>query len=147
MARHDWFIGLLLVVGVTIGLYLSYVKLVDTSPICIGGSSDCSLVQNSIYASLLGVPVAYLGLLAYLALALLWGIKQADWQGWGLLATQLFWGVALFSTLFSAYLTYIELYVLHAICQWCVASALVILLLFGAATVGLPMDLAHFEED
>ncbi|MEZ4711049.1 MAG: vitamin K epoxide reductase family protein [Caldilineaceae bacterium] len=146
MQRRDWITGALLVIGLCIGLYLSYVKLAHTEPICIGGSSDCSLVQNSAYASLLGIPVAYLGLLAYVAMALLWGIKRANWQGWGLLATQLFWGVALFSALFSIYLTYIELFVLGAICQWCVASALVILAIFVLTSSWLRADLAYFEE-
>ncbi|MEZ4659788.1 MAG: vitamin K epoxide reductase family protein [Caldilineaceae bacterium] len=146
MQRRDWITGALLVIGLCIGTYLSYVKLAHTEPICIGGSSDCSLVQNSAYASLLGIPVAYLGLLAYVAMALLWGIKRANWQGWGLLATQLFWGVALFSALFSIYLTYIELFVLGAICQWCVASALVILAIFVLTSSWLRADLADFEE-
>ncbi|MCB0094644.1 MAG: vitamin K epoxide reductase family protein [Caldilineaceae bacterium] len=146
MQRRDWITGALLVIGLFIGIYLSYVKLAHTEPICIGGSSDCSLVQNSAYAYLLGIPVAYLGLLAYIALALLWVAKRIDWQGWGLLATQLFWGVGLFAALFSIYLTYIELFVLGAICQWCVASALVIITIFVLTTIRLRTDLLYFEE-
>lgn len=146
MSRRDWLTGALLVIGFLIGLYLSYVKFANTEPICIGGSSDCSLVQNSIYAYFLGVPVAYLGLLTYIALGILWIAKRWNFQGWALLATQLFWGVALFAALFSIYLTYIELFVLGAICQWCVASATVIVAIFIVSTSRLRAELEEVEE-
>jgi uncharacterized membrane protein len=73
-------------------------------------------VQKSSYATILGVPVAALGLVGYSSLLLSALLRGEAGVYLGLL-------VALVGTLFSAYLTYLELFVIHAICEWCVASA------------------------
>lgn len=109
------------VLGVGISGYLSWVKLTDTEAVC-GGLGDCSTVQNSIYAYLLGIPVAYLGLLVYLAILavgiynLVVEVERREWSELGFFVL-VFGGFA-----FSAYLTYTELFLLHAICPWCVVS-------------------------
>jgi uncharacterized membrane protein len=138
---------MLLVLGIFIGGYLSYVKLSNISPVCIGDSSSCETVQNSAYAYLLGIPVAYLGFLSYLALAFLWLVKIRNWGNQGYLAVLGFFGLALFGTIFSAYLTYVELFILREVCQWCVASALVITLLAILSGLWLRSDLAQFGEE
>jgi uncharacterized membrane protein len=85
-------------------------------PVCVGGSGGCETVQTSSYATIFGVPVAVVGLVGYAGLlfsALLRG------EAGVYLALLL----ALVGTLFSAYLTYLEVFVIHAICEWCLASA------------------------
>lgn len=109
--------------GVGIAGYLSWVKLTDTEAFC-GGVGDCSTVQNSIYAYLLGIPVAYLGLLCYLAL-----LAVALYNRWkqperGSLPDLAFFALAAGGVAFSAYLTYTELFLLREVCPWCVASFL-----------------------
>ncbi|MDQ4106560.1 MAG: hypothetical protein M3157_05240 [Actinomycetota bacterium] len=81
-----------------------------------GGGSGCETVQTSRYSEVLGVPVAALGLLGYAAL-LCSAMVKGEW------AALLGLFVALVGTLYSAYLTWLELFVIRAICQWCAASA------------------------
>lgn len=125
MNRRNQILLVLTIIGVLISGYLSITKLLGTSTVCLGGSGSCELVQNSAYAKLLGIPVAYLGLLTYLGLMVLLLIKWSNWRDLELPAAQLFLGLAIIGALFSAYLTYIELFVIFDICQWCVASATV----------------------
>ncbi len=108
-------------VGVGIAGYLSWVKWTDTEAFC-GGVGDCTGVQNSIYAYFLGIPVAYLGLVAYLVLLglALYNLWAAPEHG-SLSYLALFAG-AVGALAFSTYLTYAELFLLRAICPWCVAS-------------------------
>jgi uncharacterized membrane protein len=85
----------------------------------VGSGSGCETVQTSRYAEILGFPVAALGLLAYAGLLLSAAIGGERSALFGLF-------VALISVLFSAYLTYLELFVIGAICQWCVASVVLV---------------------
>jgi uncharacterized membrane protein len=73
-------------------------------------------VQSSRYATVLGVPVSVLGLVGYTSLLVSAVVRSEVGVYLGFL-------IALIGTLFSAYLTYLEVFVIHAICQWCVASA------------------------
>jgi uncharacterized membrane protein len=109
-------LGALAVVGLLISAYLTWVHYMGVVPVCVGGSGGCETVQTSSYATIFGVPVAVVGLVGYAGLlfsALLRG------EAGVYLALLL----ALVGTLFSAYLTYLEVFVIHAICEWCLASA------------------------
>lgn len=120
---------ILAIAGIGIAGYLTYVKLFAIEPYC-AGVGDCEAVQTSPYAELLGVPVAIWGLLAYIALLALVLVKRSDWRGLGHLAGMATFLVTLVGVIFSAYLTWLEIAVIHAICPWCVASAIVMLALF-----------------
>jgi uncharacterized membrane protein len=111
-------LGALAVVGLLISAYLSWVHYVGVVPVCVGGSGGCKTVQTSSYATIFGVPVAVIGLVGYSGLLLSASLR-------GEVGVYLGFLVALVGTLFSAYLTYLELFVIHAICEWCVASAAV----------------------
>jgi uncharacterized membrane protein len=97
------------------------------------GTGSCEFVQFSAWSSFLGVEVSLIGIAGYLAL---FGLSlatlrlPADERGWPSLALLL---LALGGVLFTVYLTAVELFVLHAICRWCVGSAVVISLLFVVA--------------
>ena len=119
-------LGALAVVGLLISGYLTWVHYAGVAPVCVGGSGGCETVQASSYATILGVPVAVLGLVGYSGLLLAALLRGEAGVYLGLL-------VALVGTLFSAYLTYLELFVIHAICEWCVASAA---LMVGALICG-----------
>ena len=131
------FIGLCLV-GIGISGYLTWTHFTDTPIICTADQS-CDTVNRSAYAYFppnWGVPVAVLGLLGYLLIA---GLGLARWrlpdrvgavQARGRLDLALFI-TTLGGVIFSAYLTAMELWVIHAICWWCVASALTVTCLFG----------------
>ncbi len=120
---------ILVVAGIGIAGYLTYVKLFAIEPYC-AGVGNCEAVQTSPYAELLGVPVAIWGLLTYLALLALVLVKRSDWRDLGHPAGMAIFLVTLIGVIFSAYLTYLELFVIHAICPWCVASAVVMVALF-----------------
>ena len=102
--------------GVGVAGYLTWVHYAGLELGCAGGGGGCQRVQGSSWATLAGVPVAGIGLGGYLALlaSLLLRGERAR------LATAT---LALVGAVFSAYLTYLELFVIEAICQWCVASA------------------------
>ena len=108
------------VLGLTVAAYLTVVHYTGAEPVC-GIGHACATVQTSAYSELAGVPVALLGLLAYVTLlgAL---VRRAD----RLAAT-----VALTGFGFSAWLTYVEVARLDAICPWCVASAVCMTILAG----------------
>jgi uncharacterized membrane protein len=120
--RRLWRIGLVLaLIGVGIAAYLVYVHYAHANVIC-SISHGCETVQKSKYAKLAGVPVALIGLLGYLAiLASLFVRGEA-----GRLAGAAF---ALVGVGFSGWLTYLEAERIHAWCQWCVGSAIVMTLL------------------
>lgn len=114
----------LAVLGALDSAYLTYVKLFN-APIICGPSAACETVNTSAFAEFQGIPIAVLGLGAYMVLiGLLLLEKRALFLAtWGPVAV---FGLALTGTLYSAYLTYVELYILHAVCPYCVASALFI---------------------
>lgn len=101
------------------------------------GTGGCATVQLSEYSQFLGVDVALLGFLAY---AVLLGLSVAGTQpAWvqrrePALATLL---LAAGGVLFAAYLTWLELFVIHAICRWCVASAVIIVAVLVLALLDL----------
>jgi uncharacterized membrane protein len=114
-------IAVLALAGIGIAAYLTYVHYAGLKPLCLS-SGGCETVQSSRYAKLAGIPVATIGLAGYvLILGSVWLRGEAGKLGGA--------GLALVGFGFSAYLTYRELFTIKAICQWCVASAIVMTLL------------------
>ena len=97
---------------------------------CDGESGGCETVQTSSYATIFGVPVAVMGLVGYSGL-----LFSALLRGEA--GVYLAFLVALVGALFSAYLTYLEVFVIHAICEWCVASAVVMVAALLCAAFGV----------
>ena len=123
-------LGALAVVGLLISAYLTWVHYAAVAPVCVGGSGGCETVQTSSYATIFGVPVAVIGLVGYAGLLLSASLR-------GEVGVYLGFLVALVGTLFSAYLTYLEVFVIHAICEWCVASAALMVGALLCATFGV----------
>ena len=120
-------LAVLAAAGVLISAYLTWTHLSGTAPACVDGSGGCETVQTSRYSEILSFPVATLGLVAYAGMLLSAAVRGETAALLGLF-------VALVGALFSAYLTYLELFVIRAICQWCVASAVLVVayLILGA---------------
>jgi uncharacterized membrane protein len=112
-ARLRVAIGSLSLVGVALASYLLYVRWTGTALAC--GTGGCETVQASSYSKLLGIPVALLGLLAYLTI-LATSLVRSD------LARAAGASVALAGVGFAAYLLYVQLAVIDAVCEWCLAS-------------------------
>jgi len=135
----------LAVVGLGISSYLTYTHWAHASVAC-GGLGSCNAVNNSDYAEVAGIPVAFLGALSYLALiasALAWLWWRPSGLAWPVM---FFWGLSLVGALYSAYLTYVELFVLEEICVYCVASACIILASFLISTGWIVRE-AQAEEE
>jgi uncharacterized membrane protein len=99
----------------------------------ICGVGNCEAVQNSPYSRIGPLPVATLGVAGYLALMVVSFLGlQPGFQGSRAVPFALLGGGAL-GVVFSAYLTYLEAFVIHAWCQWCVSSAVIMVLAFVAS--------------
>jgi uncharacterized membrane protein len=125
--------------GSGVAAYLTYSHWADRTTVC-GGIGECELVQTSEYSDIAGVPVALLGLLYFVAMALVamarlsrikWMPDDWEWTRPAILS------MALAATAFVAYLTYVELFVLEAICVWCVALASLTVVSLGLTVWGL----------
>jgi uncharacterized membrane protein len=100
-------------IGAGIAAYLTYVHYSHTAPVCTTGG--CEKVQKSKYAELAGVPVALLGLLAYVFL-LGAGVVRGVYAAFAGVI------VALIGVGFSGYLLWAQLGPIGAICQWCLGN-------------------------
>jgi uncharacterized membrane protein len=116
----------LTIVGLGVASYLTYVHYSGIKPACsLGGS--CEKVQTSAYSHLAGVPVALMGLIGYVAIMILLLAPETETTRFATVAvTTVGFG-------FSAYLTYRELFSIHAVCEWCVSSAVILTLLVSLA--------------
>jgi uncharacterized membrane protein len=110
--------------GVAVATYITIADSGGGSPVCLGGSHGCETVAGSSYSHLLGVNVAVFGIVAYLILFAA-ALLRGDGARMGGFA------VSLAGFGFSVYLTYLELFVIEAVCQWCVGSAILMTVLFA----------------
>ena len=108
--------------GMGVSAYLSFVHFSGV-PVYCSSTGGCHVVQSSEYATLLTVPVALLGFVLYAGIFAA-GLVAARGKGQlARLAPFVVFGLALSGALYSAYLTWLELYRIYAICAWCVTSA------------------------
>jgi uncharacterized membrane protein len=105
------------VVGGAIATYLTVVHYAHISPVCTTGG--CEKVQRSSYAEVAGIPVAVLGLVAYVGVLLTAAVRGVPAALAGAVI-----GVA--GTAFSGYLLWAQIARIHAICQWCIGNDVVI---------------------
>jgi len=119
----------LAVIGLGVAGYLTYVHYEDIRPVC-GLGGDCVKVQASEWSKLAGIPVAVLGLVGYAVILVSLLVPGEEALIGGALTALIGFG-------FSAYLTYRELFTIDAICQWRVASAIIMTLLAIITTARL----------
>ena len=138
-------VALVALAGVFVALYLTLYKLgyIGTLACAVG---SCDTVQPSTWATFLGFPgggwgVAYYAFVLTLAIVGLTG-RFADSRR----LSEILVGVTAFGMLFSFWLTYLELFVIHAICQWCVISAILATILFVLSWLDLREVTALVEE-
>jgi uncharacterized membrane protein len=113
--------------------YLTWVKLAGAAPVCVV-VSGCETVENSRYSEFLGIPVAVFGMVGAVALlagSSLWWLR-ADRRG-----LMLAYVVGLMSLPVLAWLTYLELAVIGAVCSWCVAYAVLVIATWVLAVLAL----------
>lgn len=133
MTTLEKIIAGLCVVGLGIAGYLTYTHYLGLAPVCLA-SGGCDIVQSSKYATQFGIPVPVLGLVGYaFFLASLW-IKGEMGRLIGMVISIGGWA-------FSAYLTFLELFKIHAICTWCVTS------FFCVTIIMILMTIRYFRGD
>jgi uncharacterized membrane protein len=118
--------GALAFAGIAVAGYLTWVHFDDAALVCVAGGG-CETVQESEYAEIAGVPVAMLGLGAY---AIVLGLVAWDTSSARLGAAML----AVVGLVFSMYLLALQLFVIDAICVWCLANDVVIAPLLAVVT-------------
>ena len=118
--------AVLALAGIGVATYIAVAESGGGAPKCLAGGSGCETVANSKYAHLAGVNVAVIGIVGYV-LVFVAAVVPGDPGRFGGFLT------ALIGFGFSLYLTYLELFVIDAICQWCVASAILMALSLAVA--------------
>ncbi len=129
-----WVVAVIIVTGLVVAAYLSYVEVTYTEAIC-GPVGDCNTVQQSSYARLFGIlPIGVLGFYGYTVLGLGWLLRDRGPVRWNMILATGLWLGALLGTFFSIYLTVLEPFVIGATCMWCITSAVLMTLLLWAST-------------
>lgn len=125
----------LVILGLLVSIYMTIYKVTSNDSMCLG-SGDCSAVNASRYSEVNGFPVAAIGMIGYVAiLAALYFEKRNDFfQKNG---TILVFGMSLTGFLFTLWLIYVELNLLHAICPFCVTSQVAMTIIFILAIIRL----------
>jgi uncharacterized membrane protein len=109
--------------GVGVAAYIAIAEAGGGTPMCLAGSRGCEAVANSSHSHIAGINIAVFGIAGYLAI-LLTAFFAGDGARLGGFA------LSLGGFGYSVYLTYLEIFKIEAICQWCVASAVLMTILF-----------------
>jgi uncharacterized membrane protein len=136
-----WGTLVLALLGALDATYLLVYKLTNNNAMCLG-NGGCHDVNFSPYSEIGGIPVSLFGLAAFLLIAFILILEPRSKivKENGSLAI---FGISLAGVAFTAYLTWLELYVIHAICPFCVASAVLIALIFILAIIRLLKQTAY----
>ena len=122
-------VAMLSLAGIFVALYLLLYKLGMIGNLsCSVGS--CETVNSSKWATFLGLPVAGWGVAWYVAMFILALVSTGARFAESSMVSTVLLGVATSGLLFSLWLTYLELFVINAICQWCVVSAIIVTIIF-----------------
>ncbi len=114
-------------IGLGVASYLTYVHYSGAIPLCGKNGGSCLTVQTSVYSKVAGIPVPVLGLVGYISIIVSLLIPQSETTRFATV------GFTVIGFAFSAYLTYRELFSIHAICEWCVSSAVIMTILMCLA--------------
>ena len=123
-----WVVLVVAVAGMAVAAYLATVETSGSEAVC-GPVGDCNAVQESEYSQVLGIHIGVLGLVGYGFIVLLWIVSRVVQGALADVARVLIALGAIFGVAFSAYLTFLEPFVIGATCMWCITSALLMLAL------------------
>lgn len=127
--------------GLLVSVYMTVFKLTDNASMCLG-NGGCSKVNDSIYSEVNGVPVALIGVIGYaviLGLLLLSGTIEILQKN----GVMFVFGLALVGFLFTLYLIYVEVALIHALCPFCITSQISMTILFILAVIRLAREPAY----
>jgi uncharacterized membrane protein len=123
------------VLGGLVSIYMTVFKLTENQSMCLG-NGGCSVVNNSIYSEVYGIPVSVIGIVGYAALVamILLQDRAAALRDNGVL---FIFGLALVGFLFTVYLIYVEIALIHALCPFCITSQVSITVVFVLSLIRL----------
>jgi uncharacterized membrane protein len=131
--RSGSILVILAVLGAALAGYLAITKLSGEVPLC-GPLRGCETVNTSEYSEFLGIPLALFGV-AYSVVALIAAV--AWWRAGDRRTLYLLYGIGLLGLILVAYLTYVELFVIGAVCVWCVGYAVTVVSGWLVAVIAL----------
>jgi uncharacterized membrane protein len=127
------------IIGALDATYLTWIKLSHNETQCAPGLGDCFTVNTSRYSELFGIPVAIFGLATYLLIIAILLLKSRS-EFLRENGTMAIFGISLIGVIYSAYLSYLEEYVIHAWCPYCVVSAIMITIIFILSVLHLKQE-------
>src|SRR5512136_1639863 len=130
-----WGSIILAILGAADAIYLLIYKLTGNNQMCLG-NGGCHDVNFSPFSEIYGIPVSVFGISAFLAILCIL-VLEKRFKFVEKYGPMVIFGICLGGVVFSAYLTYLEVYIIHAICPFCVVSAVLITLLFILAIIRL----------
>jgi uncharacterized membrane protein len=136
LKRLNIITGIFAALGLLDSLYLTWVKLSHHEAACLPGIGNCEVVNTSKYSAINGMPIAVLGAAAYLMILAVLYLESRN-RAVHDNGPMIIFGLSLIGVLYSAYLTYLELAVIKAICPFCVVSAIAMILIFAANLIRL----------
>jgi uncharacterized membrane protein len=119
----------LAILGVLVSIYMTIYKLTSNNSMCLG-SGDCSTVNASPYSQVYGVPVAFIGMLGYGAILTLLLMKDRAGKVFEQNSLLGVFGLAVTGFAFTLYLIYLEIFVIRALCPFCITSQITMTILF-----------------
>ena len=139
MKKYNIYALIAAIIGALDSVYLAWIKLSHNETLCAPGLGDCFTVNTSRYAELFGIPIALFGLATYIAIiAILLFENRIDFLKEN--GTLALFGIGLVGVLYSAYLSYLEEFVLHAWCPYCILSAVMITIVFIVSIIRLKKE-------
>jgi uncharacterized membrane protein len=142
--RREWAILAEVLIGVGVAGYLTYVEINSIRATC-GPIGDCNAVQQSPYARFMGIPMGVIGLVGYALISLAWLVRRYGPARIADGATLALFGFVFLGTAFTAYLTYLEAFVIGAGCAWCLATATVMTALLWLSVAPAKQAIAHMS--
>jgi uncharacterized membrane protein len=128
LSRIEITLVALAIIGLLVSVYMTIYKITSNDSMCIG-SKDCSVVNQSRYAEIYGIPVAVFGILGYAAIlaVLLLERNPGFFKQNG---TMLLFGLSLTGFLFTLYLIFLEIAIIKAYCPFCITSQVAMTFIF-----------------
>ena len=127
--KLSWVSVGLAILGVLVSIYMTIFKLTSNNAMCLG-SGDCSTVNASKYSSVYGIPVAFVGVLGYLAILGVLIMQDRGMDFFKKNGLLVLFGLVITGFLFTLYLIYLEIFVIKALCPFCITSQTTMTILF-----------------
>lgn len=131
-----WVSIVLATIGVLVSIYMTVYKLTSNNAMCLG-SGDCSTVNASPYSEVYGIPVALVGVLGYASILGLLALEKSSNKFFQQNSTLGVFGLAVTGFAFTLYLVYLEIFVIKALCPFCITSQITMSILFVITIIRL----------